>query len=508
MINKDRTITSSVSFGLDPAPRQTVLQDDTVYRILVIADLGAGTPFHLPISIDRDDLDQVIQRLQVQTRVQLSKGDPPIKIQFREFEDFHPDRLYNQLAIFESMRVRRQRLLNESTCREEIAAIVRANTTDSDNLNRHGVSGIENSPSDKASPNTEALLSDVLNMTHVSQRSVEQQVLSGEFNWDTYVRQLVAPYTVDKADPRQAELVAGIDVMITDTMRAILHDVEFQRLEATWRAIQFLIQRLDTGQTLHLSVMHAAREDLEADVVSNGDDLTRSRLYKRLVDDVNQDGASPWSLVVADFQFGISTADCEILKRTAKVCEAAGTLFVAGAAPAIAGCDDFSKGQTPNALTDPRDWRSTAADEIQRWNMIRNESYSDSVVLALPKLMGRRPYGRDSNAIESFAFEEIPDGTQRAQYLWMNAAFGIAALLGEDADHEIPSELERIPVHVYEHEGEELLQPGTEVLLSQRAAEEFADMGLTVFRAVRGEDTIRIATIRTLSASDRTHRDL
>ncbi len=118
--------------------------------------------------------------------------------------------------------------------------------------------------------------------------------------------------------------------------------------------------------------------------------------------------------------------------------------------------------------------------------------------------MARRPYGRDSDPIETFAFEEIPDGTQRMQYLWMNAAFGIAALPGEETGQNLPSELERIPVHVYEHDGEEVLQPGTEVLLSQRAAEKFADMGLTVFRAVRGEDTIRVATIRTLSANDRT----
>ncbi|MEZ6032450.1 MAG: type VI secretion system contractile sheath large subunit [Planctomycetaceae bacterium] len=498
MINKDRTITSSVSFGIDAAPRQAVLQNDTVYRILVIGDLGAATPFHPPIPIDRDDLDDVIQRLQVQTHVQLNTGDPSVSFPIREFEDFHPDRLYNQLAIFETMRMSRQRLQNESTCGDEIEAILRANTTDSGDSNRPGASASQDIPSDMSSPNTESLLSNVLNMTQVSQETIEQQVLSGEFNWDTYVRRLVAPYTVDKADPRQAELVTAIDLMITDTMRSILHNVRFQRLEATWRGIQFLTRRLETGSTLQLCVMHVSREDLEADVCSV-DDLTQSVFYKRLVDDVTQDGASPWSLVVADFQFGNSTADCEILTRTAKVCEAAGTLLAAAAAPAIAGCDDLTEDQTPNAVADPREWKAPDAEEIQRWNMFRNESYSNSVVLALPKLMGRRPYGRDSDPIESFVFEEIPDGTQRAQYLWINAAFGVAALLGQDAGQEVPSELERIPVHVYEHDGEELIQSGAELMLSQRAAEKFADMGLTVFRAVRGEDTIRVATIRTLS---------
>ena len=116
--------------------------------------------------------------------------------------------------------------------------------------------------------------------------------------------------------------------------------------------------------------------------------------------------------------------------------------------------------------------------------------------------MARRPYGLDSNPIESFAFNEIPDGTQRGQYLWMNVAFGIAALLGQDVVQEIPAQLERLPTHVFQHDGEELLQPGTEIALSQKAAEEFAQFGLTVFRAVRDEDTVRVEMVRTLSACD------
>ncbi len=497
MTGKNRILTSSVKVGVRLSPGQQLQIDDSAFRILIIGNLGAVTPFHAPVLVDRDDLDQVIAELQVCTRVQRSESDPAIEIQFREFDDFHPDRLFNRLGIFESLRTRRQRLQNDATCQEEIAAILKANTADSkEQISDSAGTG----QPDKSTPNVKELLSDVLNITQSSQKSLEQQVLDGVFDWDTYVRQLVA-YMVDKADPRQAELIAGVDSVVAETMRSILHNSSFQQLEATWQGIRFLTQRLETGRNLQLSVMHLPMEDLEADLLAE-DDLTRTKLYKLLKDDVSAEGADPWSLVVGDFQFRNSPAACEMLARLAKICEAAGTIFASGVAPGIAGCEDFARSATPAETIDPRDWTSPGEEEMRRWNNIRNHTPAQHIILSLPKLMARRPYGPESDPVESFVFCEIPDGTHRADYLWMNAAFGIAALLGQDHAQDIPTELERLPLYVFEHEGEELLQPGTEVALSQRAAEKFAEFGLTVFRAVRNEETVRVAMVRTLSGCE------
>ncbi len=504
MANKDRTITSSVRFGVEPSAHQPVPNDDSAFRILVIGDLGGVTSFHTPVLIDCDDLDKVIHQLQVHTQVHLNEGDPAIEIPFHDFEDFHPDRLFSRLSVFEALRSRRQRLQNDSTCQQEIAAIIQANTKDS----KDPQSALASSQSNRSEPNAEELLSDVLNITQAAQKPLVEQVVEGVFDWDNYVRHLVAPYVVSKADPRQSELIAGVDAAVADTMRAILHNSAFQQIEAIWQGIRFLTRRLETSSTLQLSVMHVAPGDFQADLLA-GDDLTKTKLFKVLVDDASAEGATPWSLVVGDFQFGISPDQSETLARIATICEAAGTIFASGAAPEITGCEDFVSSENPAEATDPRNWTTLSDEELQRWNHIRSLSSSRHVVLALPKLLARRPYGPDSDEIESFVFDELPDGTRREHYLWMNAAFGIAAMFGSafataggDFAQEVPGELEHLPVHVFQHGGEEQLQYGTVAALSDRAALKFAECGLTVFRAVRHEESIRVATVRTLSASD------
>ncbi len=94
----------------------------------------------------------------------------------------------------------------------------------------------------------------------------------------------------------------------------------------------------------------------------------------------------------------------------------------------------------------------------------------------------------------------------------MNAAFGIAELLGRafaqaghSFTHAMPAEIERLSQHVFTQDDEEVIQTATESVLSERAAERFAQSGLTVLRWVRNADSVRVAAVRTLSLA---HPDL
>ena len=495
-------VLSSVTFGAELSQQQAVKRDDAVYRILVIGDLGAASAFHPPIAIDRDELDQVIAQLKVRTRLHLRDADPAVEIAFGEFDDFHPDRLFQRLHVFEALRSRRQRLLNDATCREEIAAILKTKSADppaSDVM-------IDSSGSPFSTKDNGAdFLAQVLGGTEAARKPLEQQIVDGTVDWDAYVRQLVAPYVVAKVDPRQAEMIAGVDAAIADALRAILHNCSVQGIEATWTGIRFLARRLETGRSLQLSVMHVSPGELAADMLTDTD-LTRTKLYRILVDAVSAEGADPWSLVVGDFHFGLSMSACETLARIAKICEATGAVFVSGAAPEIAGCPGFALGHRFADTSEPRDWPAIGDEYRQLWSQVRNDSSSQYAVLALPRIMARRPYGADSDPIESFEFSELSDGRRHDQYLWMNAAFGIAELLGRAFahaghafTHAIPAEIERLSQHVFTQDDEEVIQPATESVLSERAAERFAQSGLTVLRSVRNADSVRVAAVRTLS---------
>jgi type VI secretion system protein ImpC len=74
-----------------------------------------------------------------------------------------------------------------------------------------------------------------------------------------FVRRVTQPHAVAAADPRQAEVIAVIDRAISAQMRALLHAPDFQAIEAAWRALFFLVRRVETNSQLKLYHRHLER---------------------------------------------------------------------------------------------------------------------------------------------------------------------------------------------------------------------------------------------------------
>ncbi|MCR4415563.1 MAG: type VI secretion system contractile sheath small subunit, partial [Thermoguttaceae bacterium] len=68
------------------------------------------------VKIDRDCLEELFGQLGVELHLRLPghKG-PPISIRFRDIDDFHPDRLYERVEVFRSLRELRRRLNDPRT---------------------------------------------------------------------------------------------------------------------------------------------------------------------------------------------------------------------------------------------------------------------------------------------------------------------------------------------------------------------------------------------------------
>ena len=91
------------------------------------------------------------------------------------------------------------------------------------------------------------------------------------------MQQIVQPYVVAGTDPQQPELVALVDEATGAHMRAILHHPQFQTVEAAWRAVYFLVRRLETELGVRLfdrigrSVVVTDAVGCAADLVRNGE---------------------------------------------------------------------------------------------------------------------------------------------------------------------------------------------------------------------------------------------
>src|SRR4051812_26317203 len=55
---------------------------------------------------------------------------------------------------------------------------------------------------------------------------------------------------------------ADIDAKLTAQLRAITHHPAFQRLEATWRGLNYLVQRTETDETLKVKVLNTNKPEL------------------------------------------------------------------------------------------------------------------------------------------------------------------------------------------------------------------------------------------------------
>src|ERR1039458_5663992 len=89
-----------------------------------------------------------------------------------------------------------------------------------------------------------------------------EPALESDKSWDNVIRRIVTPHLTPKGDPRQDELVGQVDAATGAVLRAILGHPDFQALEAAWRSIFFLLQRVETGVDLKLYLIDLTREEL------------------------------------------------------------------------------------------------------------------------------------------------------------------------------------------------------------------------------------------------------
>ncbi len=128
------------------------------------------------------------------------------------------------------------------------------------------------------------------------------------------------------------------------------------------------------------------------------------------------------------------------------------------------------------------------------WEELRALPEAAWVALALPRLMLRLPYGRKTDPIESFPFEEIPGAAANEAYLWGNGALGVrprprgclrAGRMGPQARNgrrDPRSARARLQGRL-----ETRVTPPSEVVLTIRAAEKVLEAGLVPVSVAQGK---------------------
>lgn len=501
----------------EPEALAARVDSEMPFRVILLGDWSGRTNRgHLlssgelaawrPLLVDRDNLDRVMAKLAPRLHLPLANDRMlSLTVQFNSLEDFHPDRLFERVEMFEALRRTRARLTNPKTF-EEARREVRswANLKAPDDEEKADAQPASLQKSSDANISGGSLLDQMLSEAeHENETPTLQQQPSQHLSPDInhLVQEAVRPYLIHADEAEEEALVAAVDNAIAKEMNAILHHADFQALEAAWRAIAFLVSRLETGTNLKLYLLDISRDELAADLISS-DAVDSSAIYKLLVEStVSTPGGIPWAAIIGNYRFDF--ADAEVLGKLALVAKESGAPFIAEASSNLIGCRSLAS--TP----DPEDWLESAdEEESAAWRELKQSSAASYLGLALPRFLLRLPYGSQTEATEEFDFEEMPEmaAPQHEWYLWANPAFAVAYLLAQAFTASgwamRPGEvqgIEGLPLHVYKEEGESRIKPCAETLMTTRAAERIIGEGLMPLISMKETDAVRLGMFQAIN---------
>ena len=113
--------------------------------------------------------------------------------------------------------------------------------------------------------------------------------------------------------------MAVLDRAISGLMRAVLHNPDFQSLEAAWRATFLLVRQLDTSSRLKLHLFDISKAELAADIASDSD-VRNTGIYRLVVEgSVGTPGAEPWAILLGNYAFDPGNRDTEVLSGMARI---------------------------------------------------------------------------------------------------------------------------------------------------------------------------------------------
>ena len=277
--------------------------------------------------------------------------------------------------------------------------------------------------------------------------------------------------------------IAQIDKMLTDQLNEIMHDADFQRLEASWRGLHYLVSNTETSTTLKLRLLNATKTEVMSDL-EKAVEFDQSVQFKQLYEEeYGTFGGHPYSVLIGDYEFGRHPQDIAWLEKMSNVAAAAHAPFVAAASPKLFDMDSFTE------LGNPRDLAKIfESTELVKWKSFRDSEDSRYVALTLPHILLRLPYGPDTKPVEEFDFREDVDGRDHSKYLWGNAAYAMGArITNAFAQYKWTAAIrgvegggivEGLPTHTFRtDEGDVALKCPTEIAITDRREKELNDLG-------------------------------
>ncbi len=468
------------------------------FIMMVLGDFGgnAGTNndndpswlMQVPVkSVDIDNIDQLWKLFSPRLSIEI-EGTPVI-LEPLDIDDFHPDHLYRNQPLFAELRRLRKRLLDPATSAEALDEVMKSSPAPAAEILNDGDDEREDTV-ESGDNMFERLLGE--------RRSQPSPVAAATSSLDSLLQKVVGPHVVHELDPKVDTAVDAVDQAIAESMRHILHHPDFQALESAWRSLYDLVQESEIGEELQLKVCNVSRQSLLNGLPPSADALQDSGLYQLLVGRFRRAADDEgFSLLLCNYAFGGSVDDVALLASLGTMAEQHDAAVIAAAESELIGSHSLVQQPAFN------EWLKT---ENPFWVQLRESPVAERIGLVLPRILGRLPYGRDTDEIESFEFEEVP-GFAHENFLWSNPVLACGRLLaqsftesGWDMSPDNNTDIGGLPVYAYRQDGEQKMLPCAELLMPERSAEAILGLGIMPLVSFRNQDMARLLRFQSIAS--------
>lgn len=305
-------------------------------------------------------------------------------------------------------------------------------------------------------------------------KTLSEEALKGTVSWNKNVSKTIN------------DGIAAIDAVISKQLNAVMHHESFQKLEGTWRGLNYLVMNTETSVQLKLKVLNVSKRELFKDL-DKAVEFDQSQMFKKMYEnEFGTPGGEPYGALIGDYEFTNHPEDMSLLSKMSNVAAAAFCPFISAGSPSLFGFEEWTE------LSKPRDLEKIFDTvEYTKWRSYRDSEDSRFVTLTMPRVLSRLPYGSNTTPVEEFNYEEAPtdnSGMQNKDYTWMNAAYvqgtkltdafakygWCTAIRGAEGGGKV----EGLPAHIFtSDDGDPDLKCPTEVGITDRREAELSKLG-------------------------------
>ncbi|MCB9702227.1 MAG: type VI secretion system contractile sheath large subunit [Myxococcales bacterium] len=313
------------------------------------------------------------------------------------------------------------------------------------------------------------------------------------------LRHLVASGAAWVDLPEVDRWILAIDRALATHLDRILHSPELRAIEARWRGLAFVVERLRFDEGIRLEILAASADEL-ADDFADAPEIAASGLHRLVYSEaIASHGGVPYALLCGDFTTPPTRAGLDLLRSLAAVAAHAQAPFVGNVGAAFVGA------RALHELAGLADLEALVGGPVAaEYAALRRHPDARHLALCLPRLLLRPPHDVDTTPGVALPYREsIAD---EDELCWGNASLALvvrvaesfaryrwaAALLGSERCGVIapPEALARTP------------GLPVDLLVSRRCELALAAVGLTAMVYDRDAGGLTFTTAPTLADPD------